>query len=255
MVVGPGMASALSGAGVLRALHDHGIRVAAVAGVEFGALVTAAYSSAASTNKMDWSLLQFRREWVSPREGLTRLISNSPRSSRELQQGLQKIFRDQTLDSLRTPVWVMQSREGRLSSSDSGSVSTSVCQALSSAPWMEPCDVRGSTAFEEVSGQLRDQWERSGLRAPVVWVIPSRIAVPAGDRAATAIDAEIRAFARTVDSSRSDRDLVISPSAVIGDYFDYGRRSEIIYSGRQEAKKHIDPWLSLLGWTRMKRSP
>ncbi len=255
MVVGPGMASALSGAGVLRALHDQGIRIAAVAGVEFGALVTAAYAAAASTNKMDWSLLQFRRDWVSPREGLTRLISNSPRSSRELREGLRKIFRDQTLDSLKTPVWVLHSHEGRLSSSDSGTVSSSVCRALSSAPWMEPCDVQGSTSFEDVSGQLRDQWERAGLRVPVVWVIPSRLVAPAGDRVATAIEAEIRAFARTVDSSRSDRDLVVAPPAVIDDYFNYSRRSEIIYSGRQEAKKHIEPWLSRLGWARMKRSP
>ncbi len=255
VMVGPGMASALSGAGVIRALHDQGVRIAAVAGVEFGAMITASYATAASPNTMDWSLLQFQRDWVRPKEGLTRFISNSPRSSRELHAGLKKIFRNQPLDALKIPLWVVESLEGRLSSSTSGSVSSSVCRVLTTVQWLEPCEAAGGAPFDQVSGLLRDQWERVGLRMPVIWVIPARISAVEGDRAATRIEAEIAAFARTVELSRADQDLVVTPPPVISDYFAYGRRSEIIYSGRQEAKRQIGPWLSRLGWTRVKRSP
>jgi len=255
VIVGPGMASALSGAGVIRALHDQSIQIAAVAGVEFGAMITAAYATAASPNKMDWSLLQFQRDWVRPKEGLTRLISNSPRSSRELHAGLKNLFREQPLNSLRVPLWVLESVEGRLSYSTSGLLSSSVCRVLTTGPWLEPCDTAGSTTFEKVSGSLRNQWERVGLRMPVIWVIPARIAAVDGDHAAARIDAEISAFAAAVEVSRADQDLVVTPPPVISDYFAYGRRSEVIYSGRQEAKKHIEPWLSRMGWTRTKRSP
>jgi predicted acylesterase/phospholipase RssA len=255
VIIGPGMASALSGAGVIRALQDQKIAIAAIGGVEFGAMISAAYAIAGSANKMDWSLLQFQADWVRPREGLSRVLSRAPRSSRPLSQGLDKIFQDRSVDTLKVPLWAFGSKGDLLHSWPSGSVSSAVCNALSSVSWIEPCVTSPSHPGQQVSGQLRDQWERSGLRLPVVWVVPARLESRPEDASAQALGGEIRAFLKQVEASRSDQDLVVAPRPVVADYFDFGRRSEVVYSGKQEARKQFEQWMSRLGWTRKKRSP
>jgi hypothetical protein len=255
VIIGPGMASALSGAGVIRALQDQRISIASVGGVEFGAMVSASYAVTGSANKMDWSLLQFRGDWVLPKEGLSRFLSGSARSSRSLSEGLSKIFQERTVDSLKIPLWAFGSKNGLLHAAASGPVSGAVCRALSSMPWMESCAIDPANPDREVAGQLRDQWERFGVRLPVVWVVPARLEPRTGDAVALAIGREIRAFLAHVQESRAEQDLVIAPSPVVADYFDYGRRSEVVYSGKQEARKQFEQWMSRLGWTREKRSP
>jgi len=255
VMIGPGMASALSGAGVIRALQDRKISVAAVGGVEFGAMISAAYALAGSANRMDWSLLQFQGDWVRPREGISKFLTRSPKSSRELSEGLVKIFRDRAIDALQVPLFAFESKAGLLRSAPSGPVASAVCRALSNMSWIEPCPADLHHPAQEVSGRIRDQWERSGLRVPVVWVIPARLELREADPAAQALDGEIRAFSQLVEQSRNEADLVVSPRPVITDYFDYRHRSEVVYSGRQEARKQFEQWLSRLGWTLEKRSP
>ena len=253
VVIGPGMASALAGAGVIRALQDEGISIAAAAGAEFGAFIAAAYGATSSTNQMDWSILQFRKEWVAPRAGISRMITGSLRDSGDLLSGLEKIFRGRGLESSRIPTLAFRLLPGGSAESWSeGEIHGVLCRLIAGAEWMRPCP--GEPRSGSV-GRIRDQWERTGVRAPVVWVAPSPVTGerPAGPSAA--VESAIRAFHQKIREEVHPGDLVISPAAAAGDLLDFGRRSELVYAGRRAARAALDSWQREMGWEPGRKSP
>ena len=256
--VGPGMSAALTGIGVIRALSEEGIRVSVVAGMEFGSFVAAAYSASGSLNEMEWPILQFKKDWVAPSGGISRFFSSSKKSPIDLQRGIEKLFREKPLEQLKLPTWTFDIyARGEAQVFSRGPVSSALCVALANPEWMDPCPDGGSPA--PLSGTFRDQWESTGLRLPVVWVVAPSLDVEATARAgaegkaAVAIRRSQDVFLRRVQESRSGNDLEIRPSVAIRDYFDFDRRSELVYAGKRDAKKQIGEWMSRLGWSREKK--
>ncbi len=66
LVLGGGMAKGLAAIGVLRALKEAKIRVAAIMGREMGALIAALYAKNETLGQFEWDLLKFKPETFQP---------------------------------------------------------------------------------------------------------------------------------------------------------------------------------------------
>ena len=146
------------------------------AGAEFGAFISAAYGAAASTNQMDWSILQFRRDWVAPREGISRMISGSLRDSGDLLAGLKKIFRNRVFESGRIPTFALKPISGgRAEAWSDGSIPEVLCGLIADGEWMKPCEAEARAAGRRVVDRPVDVLRRRVeahhvLRAGVTFV-------------------------------------------------------------------------------------
>jgi NTE family protein len=104
LVLGPGQAKAFAEAGVIRALSDAKIQIAAIYGVELGGLVGALYALDGSVNHLEWELMHFKDDQLSTEEStFDRFIKRRPDAS-GLEDGLKKAFGDRDLSKTSIPL-------------------------------------------------------------------------------------------------------------------------------------------------------
>lgn len=237
VVIGPGVAGAVVGAGVIRAVGDAGLRISAVAGTGFGAFVAAAYARDGSANKMDWTLVRFKPQWLRRSEGVVNWVSGGRRSSGDLLTGLRKVFSGARMEQAKLPLWTFDSpTAGRMTVRSEGPIAGEVCHQVAQDDGMEPCsDELGPGHAEGDSSAFRVTLESSGFLDPIVWVVPPGASVGKEE------------FLRMVDSESLPGDLTVAPSIEGVDHSLLSRRSELVYAGRREASAKLKRWLSAEG--------
>lgn len=239
LILGPGMASALGGAGVIRAVREQQMEIAAIVGLEFGALVGAAYASSGTLPSMDWKLLQVRPEWLAPPGGLGAMFGSSKAKPKSLSDGLLKIFGDGDASSFRVPLWLNGSAGGATEFSPRGPIARRLVQTLSHPETMEDA---GQGFSSPDWGDLIARLQQEGYSQPKLWVISTL-----GDGWPHA--AAVRA-SREARNWVSPDDLVIELRPPQGDApaWSFEQRSALIYQGRQAAKRLLTGWRDRLGW-------
>lgn len=239
LVLGPGMANAWGCAGVIRALHEQQIQIAAIAGLEFGALVGAAYASSGTLPSMDWKLLQLKPEWLAPSGGLGAVFGASKTRSRPLAEGLEKIFGAGDLSSFRLPLWLAGGAGGATEFSATGPAVPRLVQTLSQPETMEDSG-QGYSAPEW--GDLVMRLKQDGLSYPKLWVL--------GALDGSWPHAAATRATRDARNWLEPDDLMIEIRPVAGEApaWAFALKSALIYQGRQAAKKALPSWLGRLGW-------
>ncbi len=237
VVIGPGVAGAVAGAGVIRAIEDIGLRISAVAGTGFGSFVAAAYARDGSANKMDWLLVRFKPQWLHRSDGFAGWVSGGRRSSEGLLTGLRKVFDGARVEQAKVPLWIFGSKTaGRITVRTEGLLAGEICHQVAQDEGMETCSGdAGPTRAEGDPSELRAALESSGFLDPIIWVVPP------------GKSAEKEEFSRMVDTESLPGDLKVVPSIEGLDHSLLSRRSEIVYAGRREAAARLKQWLSSEG--------
>lgn len=232
------MATAMGSAGAVRALSESGIEIAAIVGMEMGALVGAAFSSSGSVNGMDWKLLQLKPEWLEPRHGLGAMFRSGKATPGQLRSGLDKVFGAGDASQWKVPLWVVSHSGPSVVVSDRGPITPALVATLS----------HPETMADEGQGGCPDGWSaaierlrQNGYAQPKVWVL-SRL--PAGwpHRAALAATHDAHAWIAPEDLVIEVEPQGESPA------WAFRQRSQGTYQARQSARRALPEWLSRLGW-------
>lgn len=245
LMLGPGMATALGAAGALRAVSESGVEIAAIVGMEAGALVGAAFSSSGSINGMDWKLLQLKPEWLEPRRGLGAMFGSGRAAPGPLRSGIEKLFGSGDASQWKIPLWVVSHSGPSAVISDRGPITPALVATLS----------HPETMADEGQGGCPDGWSaaierlrQNGYAQPRLWVL-SRLPSSWPHRAALAATRDAQAWV-------APEDLVIELEPQIPPGADsrespawaFRQRSQVTYQARQSARRAIPEWLSRLGW-------
>ena len=235
LLLGPGLSPAIGSAGVIRALHEAHVEVAAIVGMEMGALVGAAYATTGTVNGMDFRLLQFKPEWVTPPSGLGAMFSSGGASGARLREGMKKLFGSAELSDTKMPLRVLVSRGAHTEAVGSGDLAPLLAATFAHRELGQP----GAEGESPDSwGDALDSLRQQGLEYPAIWVVPK---LPSGwpmGAAKRAVEAAGVAF-------RSG-DLLIELEA--GSPWDFSRRSEIIYQAKKKSRAAISTWQTEIGW-------
>jgi len=245
LMLGPGMATAMAAAGVVRTLNEQGIEIALIVGMEAGALVGAAFSSSGSVGGMDWKLLQFKPEWVTPSRGLGAVFGSGKTDPAKLREGLEKIFGQGDAANWRVPVWILGQNGNSLSLLDRGPVAGALAGTLSHPETME----------EKGQGSCPDNWtaaierlKQNGYSQPKVWVIP-RLAGMWPHRATAAAAQDARGWL-AADDLVIEVEPQLPPGGAAADSaaWAFKQRSQGTYQARQATKRALPSWQVRLGW-------
>jgi hypothetical protein len=235
LFLGPGLPSGLGSAGVIRALHESKVEVAAIVGMEMGALVGAAYAATGTVNGMDFRLLQFKPDWVTPPSGLGAMFSSGGATQARLREGMRRLFGATDLAKTKTPMWVLVSRGERTEVVRSGEIAPALVASFSHREL-------GATGGEGESpsswGTAHELLRQQGIEYPAVWVVaklPPEWPMGAARRAAESATAGLR-----------QEDLLIELDP--GQPWDFSRRSEIIYQAKKKSRAAITAWSAERGW-------
>ncbi|MFN7684416.1 MAG: hypothetical protein ACK5QT_03275 [Oligoflexia bacterium] len=235
LFLGPGAPAALGAAGVIRALEEVKIEVAGIVAMELGALVGAAYATTGSANEMDWKLLQFKPEWISPGRGLGALLGARRSSPEALREGMVKLFSSAELATTKKPLWIIVDRGRGPEAIHQGSMVSALVGTLSQKEIIEVGpEGQSPHAWGDLSGLLA----REGLNIPGVWVVP-RVSPAWPAKAAVSASEEVRNWLRP-----NDLLLELDP----GRPWDFVQRSTWVYAGKKKCRAALPQWQASLGW-------
>jgi hypothetical protein len=107
LVLGPGQARGFAHAGVLRALSENKIPIAAIYGVEMGGLLGALYAQSANINHFEWSLQNFGEDTLSPHASLMDRLLNKNDPAGPLSRKLQQEFGGFDIANAKIPLKIV----------------------------------------------------------------------------------------------------------------------------------------------------
>ncbi|MFZ9595007.1 MAG: patatin-like phospholipase family protein [Bdellovibrionia bacterium] len=107
LVLGGGLARGYSFLGVLQALKQAKVQVAAIYGRQMGAVVGALYGLHGNVNELEWGLLKLKlHEVYRPKTGFLFAEKRLERNSSALQANLSRVFGQKQLSQMKIPVHV-----------------------------------------------------------------------------------------------------------------------------------------------------
>lgn len=159
LILGPGGLKTLAHIGVLREFEKAGIRVHAVAGLEWGALVAAAYSMKGKANDAEWQVFKLKKNDL-PDKGI--LSSElSPDNIKSLAPFLNGVFANKTIESSDLPFACpsVLLENGRIAWWDKGTYTQALSKCLPFPPMYEANGNWLAAAFrvEEAAQKLREK--------------------------------------------------------------------------------------------------
>lgn len=228
LVFGPGAARGFAHAGVLRALADARIRVAAVLGTETGALIGALGASKDTINAFEWSLQKIKNDALDSNPSLLKALFGEGATGRKLKGTLKDLFSNRKLESLRYPVLVGFSDERATSWASRGEVADLIAKSFGMPALANPYPVQEARQL--------------GL-GPVVVV---DVIAHDQNEIPTLPDGDSRARFKSLRDTRKESldeigeaDLVIRPDLRNVGYQDYSKRNEAIFKGKQAVQEMI----------------
>lgn len=219
LVLGPGMARGFAYVGVLEALHENKIPIAAICGAEIGALVGALYATSSSVNQFEWKILKLKEELF-----VSRTLLGGQKARSELNGPLidfiRQVFGDKKLSDALIPIHVVGStKKQSIELIQSGSLSQAVERTM------------GGQHSEPSVGMLVDD-ARSLNLGPVVVVdvLTSRDSARARDQ-------------------RSKADFELRPDLVGIGYLDFNQKTEAAFRGKSAIIQNISEIKRQVGGT------
>jgi hypothetical protein len=114
LVLGPGAARGFAYAGVIRALADAKIPVAAILGSEMGALIGAIYAIDGKVNHFEWGMLKLKEDIVNPPTSMLPKLFKSSAKRPKLEKELNGIFANRDLNQTKIPFRVAMPPESKV---------------------------------------------------------------------------------------------------------------------------------------------
>jgi predicted acylesterase/phospholipase RssA len=241
LVLGPGLARALSYIGVLREMEERNLPISAVVGVEMGAVIGAIWAGS-NQNGLEWEMHKFKQDTLLDIPLLH--FKNSVAEGKRLMKFLDDALKVGNLNKMRVPVVVVSAVRG---GSDEGVLFENAGPAKET--------LRGAMG---IPGILKTfTWEgKERLSAALENPLPVEQAKKLGLGRTVCVDALgrgdnftpkepvdeqlasiMRSVAAIARQERKDCDVALSiPADDIG-YLDFDAKAELIYRGRAAVQK------------------
>jgi predicted acylesterase/phospholipase RssA len=229
LLLGPGQARAFAEEGVIRALTDANISIAAVYGVEVGALVGSVYAMEGSANQLEWGLMRFKESEFGVEENVFSKLLNHRPNDADLEKALKKTFEDKDLSETKIPMKIVVQPEGmhaRLY--EKGPIAKILRAALASSflDGFEPVELDGvqaQSAAETKPFPIDDAKAFAASSGSVV------IAVDVLESKNSDLFPELKAA-----------DFVIRPDVQAIGPKDYGKRNDAFFAGKSATLDKMD---------------
>jgi NTE family protein len=229
LVLGPGQAKAFAEAGVIRALSDAKIQIAAIYGVELGGLVGALYALDGSVNHLEWELMHFKDAQLSTEESaLNRFIKRRPDAS-GLEDGLNKAFGDRDLSKTTIPMrLVVQPQYAQARIYDKGIIRQILRGGMGSAAEddFEPAKIDGVITESAATTKPFPVDEAKKYAASINAIV---IAVDVLDPKTSNLFPELK-----------NADLVVRPDLRQIGAKDFGKRTDAVFAGKSATTEKMD---------------
>lgn len=237
LVLGPGMAKAMSQAGVLAALKKAKLPIHCVVGTEMGAVVAALYSSSnGSTNNLQWQLFKMSKETYF---NFPMLSLREPRSSGgKLHEFFEGAFKGKKIEELPIPF-----------------ATTAVDEERDSPAELTSGDLAGSLSASVAVPGVFDPWKIGDTRmhsSALSDPLPVELARKLGGTFIVAVDVLTdsgvarsrfaRAFAPArslIRLQRKEASFVIQVATAKIQYEEFSRQGEILAAGTAAAEKAL----------------
>ena len=230
LVLGPGRARGFAHVGVIRALHEAHIPIAAILGTEMGAFVGSLYAMEANLNRFEWSLQKFREEDFGRKGGLMSKLFDDAGGHR-FEEDLGRVLGHKDLKTARIPLRIgLHLRDkDQVVFVSSGVAVDAIRAAMAGEGLFKPSPWEGSAADNVAVTRpfpIADARAIAGGNVVVVDV---------GGANAAAL-AELK-----------DADLVIRPDLKGIAPEDFGRRSDAAFRGKDAVARQLKEIRHLVG--------
>ncbi len=214
LVLSPGMARGFAHIGVLEALSENKIPIAAILGTEMGALVGALYATSSTVNQFDWKVLRLKEEFFLSRSILGGYNSRSQVGS-ELVGAIQQVFSNKKLTDVLIPMYIAApSKFGTFELLKDGALSRVVEQSLGGA------------------------WSNSSMDSQ--WTVLINYARSLNLGTVMIVDVLNAKDSGRVTKSLESADLEIRPDLTGIGYLDFNRKTEAAFRGKNAIAQKIE---------------
>ena len=215
IVLGPGGVRAFAHVGVLRELEDREIKFRAVYGLELGAFIGALYGNS-NANKVEWEIYKFEKNNFLDKGFLG--YSSKSKQGKSYEKFVEKIFKDKSLESFKTPVFVSFLDNNVLKVSNRGSAKTLLRASASMTGLLDSIGLRVDDAVEYA--RVRETFKGKMLC----------IDVSGGDGESVKMWAEA--------GKNCDQTIVVDTSGT--DSLNFAAKADLIFKGRAAVQKWFE---------------
>lgn len=252
LVLGPGMARAFAGVGVLKSLHEARIPISGIVGVEMGAFIGGLFLNSSTINEFEWKFFKAREAaFGGDRFSIGNILSMQSRGDR-LKKAMRDIFGDVEVSALSKPFWIGLKFDGDTDSSwvSSGNISEFVLGALAISGLYGPAQVHGREAVARIESDrcpvdpLPDE-----ARGPVVVVdsLYDLLVKPESISGLVEVKNILRSAWQKCEVAMSHASLVIRPDLETVGLEDYNSGSQAIFRGKAATDAKLDELRVLTG--------
>ena len=229
LVLGPGMARSFAYVGVLRALADDQIPVAAIVGTEMGALFGSLYAIDPNINHFEWSVLKFRDEDFAVNSGLISGFLKGTSGLNRLEADLDRAFSNKDINESKIPLKIgIQVGENPPQLLERGRISEVVRAAIADSGIYPAGTWEGGPASSTRDSRPFPVIEAKALGLGPVVVVDVSNGLAGG-------------------SDLGMADLILRPRVkAIGD-MEFQKRTDASFRGKAEVRAHLDELRHLVG--------
>lgn len=245
LVLGPGLAKGFAHVGVLRALQEEKIPVAAIVATEMGALIGALYAQANSINSFEWSLQKFKPEYFQEKSGV--FFQKNDSLPQKLKAEIEKSFGNKKFKDLKKPVKILLLQNKSLFIASEGTVNEAVVAALTGNGYYSESSYQSKPTTGSTLERPYPVSEAQALGlGPVVVVDLLTNETMHPDK----VNQAFASAAKIGEKDLNEAALIIRPALSGIGYLDFSKKSEAIFKGKSAIKdnlKRIRPLAGLPG--------
>lgn len=242
LVLGPGLAKGFAHAGVLRALQEEKIPVAAIVATEMGALIGALYAQANSVNAFEWALQKFKPELFQEKSGV--FFQKNETLPKDLKSEIEKAFGTRSLQDLKKPIKILLVQNQSLFIASDGSVGDAVGAALTGSGYYSPAMYYSKPTTGSTAQRPYPVSEAQALNLGPVVVVD----LLSHGKGSTSVGPNSskekmnRSFSDAEKNGEKDLNnaaLVIRPDLSGVDYLDFSKKTAAIFKGKSAIKDNL----------------
>lgn len=240
LVLGPGLARGFAHAGVLKALQEEKIPVAAIVATEMGALVGSLYAQAVSINAFEWALQKYKPEYFQEKSGV--FFQKNDSVPKKLKAEIEKSFGTKKFQDLKKPVRIIliQNKSFVVAGNGSGSIAARVSEAVEAALTGNGYYTEASYQSHAATGSTLErpypvsEAQALGLGPVVVVDLMNHEDSHSDKLGQSFLKAE-----KNGEKDLSEAALVIKPVLGHISYLDFSKKSEAIFKGKSAVKENL----------------
>ncbi len=246
LVFGPGLARGFAYVGVLRALHEARIPIAAILTTELGSLIGAMYATDADINRFEWALQGFKEEVFLEKGSLINRLLEKPSDGKKLSEELEKVLGNKDLSGMKIPLQVgLQSESANEPTIlNQGKVVAAIRAAMAVPGFLTVSDWNGTPAMAANSSRPYLVSEARALNlGPVIAV--NVLSTPDQSKSRV-IEVQMKAAENLGANDLRSADLVLRPDMKGIGYLDFAKRNDAAFRGKASVQNRIGDIKKLL---------